>query len=147
MRDDRFDKRRDFGSFERLGTFNGFRFEKLGRFPGLGAARHPVAQFLSLLVIGAAVVGVVLMGAFILSFLIGAAMLAAAVLAARIWWFRRKLRSAAARAAASGSGASRGADAEREHVRDSRDRHGRLIDAEYTIVRERDAGRRGRERR
>jgi hypothetical protein len=155
-RDGRFDERGDSkrsGGFGTSGggfwTSGGFgrlrgsgapgRFGRRGAFVDLGAARHPVAQFLSLLVIGAAVVGVVLMGAFILSFLIGAAVLASAVLAVRVWWFRRKLRSAAERAAAGHLDAS---GAGTEGVRESRNPHGRLIEAEYTIVRERDAGRR-----
>jgi hypothetical protein len=117
------------------------RFDKLGLLPGLGAGRHPVAQFVSLLVIGAAVVGVVLMGAFILSFLIGAALLAWAVLAVRVWWFRRKLRKAAE---AGRSDDAAGASAVRERVRESADHRGRLIEAEYTIVNERDARRRRR---
>jgi hypothetical protein len=155
MKDGRFDRRGGTGpssgrsgGFEKLGGFRLGRFDTFGLIPGLGAGRHPIAQFLSLLVIGAAVVGVVLMGAFILSFLIGAAVLASAVLAVRIWWFRRKLRNASARAARSGTGrlsegAGAGAGRERERVRESGDPHGRLIDAEYTIVRERDARRRG----
>lgn len=115
------------------------RFDKPGLLPGLGGGRHPVAQFVSLLVIGAAVVGVVLMGAFILSFLIGAALLAWAVLAVRVWWFRHKLRKAAEGAR---SDEAFGAGAGRERVRESADHRGRLIDAEYTIVGERDARRR-----
>ena len=104
------------------------RFNIYDRVHRLFASGHPLAQLLSLLVLGAAVVGVVLMGAFVLSFLIGAALLATAVFATRLWWLRFKLR--------------RGA---RQRERVGANRHGRLIEAEYTIVEEREARRRRRQ--
>jgi hypothetical protein len=99
------------------------------RFYKLNAAGNPIAQVLSLLLFGAVLIGAVIMGAFILSALLGVAAIAAAVFAVRIWWFRRKLRQAAER---------------QEHLRDAGRYDGRLIDAEYTVVRERAARRRRR---
>jgi hypothetical protein len=141
MRNERFDKRGfgGFGGFERLGGFRGLHFSKLGSWPGFASARHPVTQFISLLVIGAAVVGVVLMGAFLQTFPIGAAVLASAVLAVRVWWFQRKLRAAAR---ASTTSSDRGAGAGRVRAQESSEPCGRLIEAEYTIVAERDSRRR-----
>lgn len=96
----------------------------------LGPAGHPLLQVLWLLVFGVALVGAVLMGALILSFLLGAAAVAAAVLAVRIWWFRRKLRRSVE---------------QRDRFRGSgHDSRGRLIDADYTVVAEREARMRSR---
>lgn len=99
------------------------------RFYRLNAAGNPIVQVLSLLLVGAVLIGAVIMGAFILSALLGVAAIAAAVFAVRIWWFRRKLRQAAGRP---------------DQLREAQRYDGRLIDAEYTVVRERDARRRRR---
>ncbi|HEX5421545.1 MAG TPA: hypothetical protein VFY39_16255 [Gammaproteobacteria bacterium] len=96
-----------------------------GRLHKSGAMSNPLVQALSLFVLGAVLIGAVLMGAVILSFLLAAAAVGAAVIAVRIWWFGRKLRHAAERR-------------DRLHGPDHSS-HGRLIDADYTIVAEREA--------
>jgi hypothetical protein len=95
----------------------------------LGASGNPIVQGLTLLVVGAAVIGAVLMGAVLLAIVLALGVIAAMVIAARVWWLRRKL---GARGGASGSAPST-ADP-------------RLIDAEYTVLEERET-RETRERR
>jgi hypothetical protein len=86
----------------------------------LGASGNPIVQGLSLLVVGAAVIGAVLMGAILLAVVLALAVIAAIVIAARVWWLRRKL----GRGGAGGSSPSTSDP--------------RLIDAEYTVLEERE---------
>ncbi|HLF09592.1 MAG TPA: hypothetical protein VJA26_00115 [Gammaproteobacteria bacterium] len=79
----------------------------------IGMSSNPIVQVISLIVVGLALIVAVLMGAVILAAVFGLAMIAAIVIAIRIWWFRRKLR----RAQPTG---------------------GALIEAEYTVVKERE---------
>jgi hypothetical protein len=85
----------------------------------LGASGNPIVQGLSLLLVGAAVIGAVLMGAILLAVVLALAVIAAVVIAARVWWLRRKL----GRGGAGGS---------------SQSTRARLIDAEYTVLEERE---------
>lgn len=96
-----------------------------GRLYALGTSGNPVVQVLSLLVFGVALIGAVLMGAVILSVVFGLAVIAAIVFAVRLWWWRRKAQR---QQPAHGS---YGAETD-----------GRLIEAEYTVVREREFQRR-----
>ena len=96
-----------------------------GRLYALGTSGNPVVQVLSLLVFGVALIGAVLMGAVILSFVFGLAVIAAVVFSVRLWWLRRKVQRQHR-----GSG-TYGAETD-----------GRLIEAEYTVVREREFQRR-----
>jgi hypothetical protein len=90
-----------------------------GRPRSFGTSGNPLWQALSLLVFGLLLIGAVVMGAVILMVVLGVAVIGAMALYARLWWLRRKLgRSAAARGAEPGMGT--------------------LIDAEYTVVEERD---------
>lgn len=94
----------------------------------LRASGNPVVQVLSLLVFGVALIGAVLMGAVIIAFVFGFAVIGAIVFSVRLWWLRRTMQ----RQAETG-GASRPAS------------DGRLIEAEYTVVRERESQRRPRD--
>ncbi len=92
---------------------------------------NPIAQVLSLLVAGVALIGAVLMGAVVL-----VVVLALAVVAAIYFWIRIRwqLRSAR-RASASGADARREASA-RDKQRNAG--QGRIIEAESTVIEERD---------
>jgi hypothetical protein len=96
-----------------------------GRLYTLATSGNPVVQVLSLVVFGAVLIGAVLMGAVILSFVFGLAVIAAIVFSVRLWWLRRKLQRRAPQGGDFGAGAE-----------------GRLIEAEYTLVRERETPRR-----
>ena len=85
-----------------------------GRIFTIGMSRNPIVQVISVVLVGLAVIVAIFMGAVILAFVFGLAMVGAIVLAVRIWWARRKLRSA--KPAAGGT----------------------IIDAEYTVVKERE---------
>lgn len=98
-----------------------------GRLYTLGASGNPVVQVLSLLVFGVALIGAVLMGAVILAFVFGLAVIAAIVFSVRLWWLRRKMQRP-------GRGGERFGDMD-----------GRLIEAEYTVIRERETQRRRRD--
>ena len=63
-----------------------------GRLFSFGSSGNPLAQILSLLVLGVVIVGAVIMGAFVLVALLGLAIVGFAVLSVRGWWLRRKLR-------------------------------------------------------
>ena len=89
-----------------------------GRPSSFRSSANPLWQALSLLVFGLLLIGAVVMGAVISAMVLGVAVIGAAVLYARLWWLRRKVRSAPTRGAESATG--------------------RLIDAEYTVVEERD---------
>jgi uncharacterized protein (DUF2062 family) len=80
---------------------------------------NPIVQAISLLVLGLALIGAVLMGAVILTFLFGFAVIAAIVFSIRIWWLRRGIARSRARS--------------REPAA-----HGRYIEAEYTVIEERE---------
>lgn|SRR5690606_35902927 len=86
----------------------------------LATSGNPVVQALSLLVFGVALIGAVLMGAVILAFVFGLAVIAAIAFSIRLWWLRRKMQRAAGRGSWGGA-----------------EQDGRLIEAEYTVVRER----------
>lgn len=94
----------------------------------LRASGNPVVQVLSLLVFGVALIGAVLMGAVIIAFVFGFAVIGAIVFSVRLWWLRRKMQ----RQAESGSAARTASD-------------GRLIEAEYTVVKEREPQQRRRD--
>jgi hypothetical protein len=86
-----------------------------------GTSGNPLLQALSLLVFGLLLIGAVVMGAVILGVVLAFAVIVAIAFYARLWWLRRKLsRSAAERGAAPAAG--------------------KLIDAEYTVVEQRDPG-------
>lgn len=90
-----------------------------GRPSLFGASGNPLLQALSLLVFGVLLIGAVVMGAVILAIVLGLAVIGAIVFYLRFWWLRRKLaRSAPDRGAGSAPG--------------------RLIEAEYTVVEQRD---------
>lgn len=78
--------------------------------------QHPLAQVASMLVFLAFAVIAVFVGAVLFSFLFGLAAIAAVVVYARLWWLRRKQRGAVKRPSA----------------------RGRIIDAQYEVVRRRD---------
>ena len=92
-----------------------------GRPSSFGTSGNPLWQALSLLVFGVLLIGAVVMGAVILAVVLGVAVIGAIALYARLWWLRRKVGSATT---AGGAEAATG----------------RLIDAEYTVVEERDPG-------
>src|SRR5690606_8344148 len=87
------------------------------RLYALGTSGNPVVQVVSLLAFGVVLIGVVLMGAVILAFVFGLAVIAAIGFSLRVWWLQRKVGR------------------RRPHVVD--DSAGRLIEAEYTVVKER----------
>lgn len=91
-----------------------------GRLYGFRAAGNPLLQIATALVLGIALLAAVLMGALLLVLLVGAAVIAATVLSVRLWWQRRK-QGGAPRAERRGSG--------------------QLIEAEYSVVVERDVAR------
>jgi membrane protein implicated in regulation of membrane protease activity len=93
--------------------------DRLGN--GFRASANPLVQVLSVAAFGLALLGAVLIGAVVLVFLLGFAVLAGAIFALRAWWLGRKLR---------------GAVPEPQRAPDSPP--GQLIDAEYTVVEERD---------
>ena len=90
-----------------------------------GMSGGPLAQALSVVVFAVLLVGAVVMGALLLAAIIGVAVLAWIGFSVRLWWLRRKLGS---------SGAA-------EHGAEASPPTGRLIEAEYTVVEERDPGR------
>ncbi len=93
--------------------------------PIFGLSGGPLAQALSVLVFGALLVVAVVMGAVLLAAIVGFAALAWVAFSVRLWWLRRKLRRGTA--AQDGAGPATPA--------------GKLIDAEYTVLDERDARR------
>jgi hypothetical protein len=84
----------------------------------------PLAQALSVLAFGVLLVVAVVMGAVLLAAIVGVAVLAWIAFSVRLWWLRRKLGRG-------GAGPGRG----------GQPTSGRLIDAEYTVLDERDAQR------
>jgi uncharacterized iron-regulated membrane protein len=90
-----------------------------GRLYTLVASGNPLVQVASLVIFGVVLIGAVLMGAVVLAFVFGFAVIGAIVFSVRLWWLRRKLQRAQG-----GAG-----------LRSQQD--GRLIEAEYTVVRER----------
>jgi membrane protein implicated in regulation of membrane protease activity len=95
--------------------------------PVFGAPGGPLAQFFALLVFGALLVVAVVMGAVILAAILGLAVIAWTVFSVRLWWLKRKLGGRAAH--------ERGPQPPNQPG-------GQLIDAEYTVLGERDARRR-----
>jgi membrane protein implicated in regulation of membrane protease activity len=92
----------------------------------------PLAQALSVLVFAVLLVGAVVMGAVLLAAIVGIAAIAWIVFSIRFWWLGRKLGR---RSAAEGD-PTRG---------DATQPAGRLIEAEYTVLEERDPRRSPRE--
>jgi hypothetical protein len=92
-----------------------------GRPTSFGTTGNPLSQALSLLVFGLLLVGAVLMGAVILAVVLGLAVIGAIALYARLWWLRRQMGRS-------------------EPARGARSANGSLIEAEYTVVEERDPG-------
>jgi uncharacterized iron-regulated membrane protein len=89
---------------------------------------NPLVQALWMVAGIALLVAAVIMGALVLTVLLALGVIAAAVFAARVWWLKRKL----AREGAFGASPERPGEGPAE-------RHEpRLIDAEYTVVSERD---------
>lgn len=98
----------------------------------LAASGNPFVQILALLVFGIVLIGAVLMGALVLALVFGLAVIGAAVFSVRLWWLRRKLQRQQTRSGA----------------RSRSPQEGRYIEAEYTIVTERERqDERERERR
>jgi len=87
-----------------------------------GISGGPLAQALSVLVFGVLLVAAFVMGAVLLAVLAGLGLLAWLVFSVRLWWLRRKL-GPSARAA--------GGDEPAPPA-------GQLIEAEYTVLGERD---------
>ena len=87
-----------------------------------GISGGPLAQALSVVVFGVLFVGAVIMGAVLLAAILGVAVVAWIGFSVRLWWLRRKLGGVAA--------AQSGAEAPPQS--------GRLIEAEYTVLDERD---------
>ncbi len=92
---------------------------------GFRGSSNLFVQLASVLVAGVALVAAVLMGAVLLAVILGLAVLGAAFLVVRIWWLRRKRRARSG----SGGGTPGGREASQG---------GRLIDAEYQVLDERD---------
>jgi membrane protein implicated in regulation of membrane protease activity len=92
--------------------------------PLFGLSGGPLSQALSVLVFGALLVVAVVMGAVLLAAIVGVAVLAWIAFSVRLWWLRRKLGRGTAGTDRGGQAAS-----------------GRLIEAEYTVLDERDARR------
>jgi hypothetical protein len=90
-----------------------------GRPSSWGTSGNPLLQALSLLVFGLLLIGAVVMGAVILAVVLGLAVIGALAFYARFWWLSRKMR---------GSAPARGGESAA----------GKLIEAEYTVVEERD---------
>ena len=88
-----------------------------GRLYTLGASGNLIVQIISLLVFGLALIAAVLMGVLVLVFGFGFAVVGAIVFSIRLWWLRRKI--------------ARSPNAARQPG-------GRYIEAEYTVVEERD---------
>lgn len=97
------------------------------RLHALAASGNPVVQVFSLVAFGVVLIGAVLMGAVILSLLFGLLVIGAVAFSLRLWWLRRK---------AARSGAPEGRFAGRHE--------GRLIDAEYLVIKERRSSRSSR---
>jgi membrane protein implicated in regulation of membrane protease activity len=92
-----------------------------------GLAGGPVAQAVSVLVFAVVLVGAVVMGAVLLAAIVGVAAIAWIVFSVRYWWLGRRLGR---RTAAQGEPARP---------------EGKLIEAEYTVIDERDPRRSPRE--
>jgi hypothetical protein len=90
-----------------------------------GTSGNPLVQALWMLVGGVLLVGAIVMGAVVLAVLLALGAVAVAVFAIRVWWLRRTLERSGAFDAA-------GRDAQAPPAQ-------RLIEAEYTVVAERDA--------
>jgi len=86
-----------------------------------GPSSNPLVQVASLLLFGLVVIGAVVMGAVILALVLGLALIGAIAFSLRVWWLRRKFARAAAEQGYRDPGTS-----------------GRLIEAEYTVVEQRD---------
>ena len=84
---------------------------------------NPILQALYLLLGGILLVGAVILGAFVLAFVLAFAVIAVLVFYARVWWLSRRI---AGRGGSSGTG--RGSGPARSG----------LLEAEYTVVSERD---------
>jgi hypothetical protein len=91
---------------------------------------NPLVRALWMVLGAALLVGAVIMGAVVLTALLALGAVAAAVLAIRVWWLRRKLLRGGAFDVA-GPHATDGDAADRPAPQ--------LIEAEYTVVAERDA--------
>ena len=61
-----------------------------GRYLPFGSSGNPLAQIVSLLVLGVVLVGAVIMGAFVLMAVVGFAAIAFLAFSIRLWWLRRK---------------------------------------------------------
>lgn len=61
-----------------------------GRYLPFGNSSHPLAQIVSMLVLGVVLVGAVIMGAFVLLAVVGLAAIAFLAFSIRGWWLRRK---------------------------------------------------------
>ena len=62
-----------------------------GRYLPFGSSGNPLAQIVSMLVLGVVLVGAVIMGAFVLMAVVGLAAIAFVAFSIRVWWLRRKL--------------------------------------------------------
>lgn len=87
-----------------------------------GMSGGPLAQALSVVVFGVLLVAAVVMGAVLLAAILGVAVLAWIAFSVRLWWLRRKL----------------GGGATAQSAPEAPPQSGRLIEAEYTVLDERD---------
>jgi hypothetical protein len=85
------------------------------------APANPLVQALSVAAFGLALIGAVVIGAVVLTVVLGLAVLAAAAFALRAWWLKRTLGRAPPKPGEAPDPAQ-----------------GQLIEAEYTVVEERD---------
>lgn len=98
-----------------------------GRPSAFRLSGHPVAQFLSMIILGGVLVGVVIMGAFALVALLALFVVGYAVFSARVWWRLLKLRGGKPFSGVTEAGS---------------DKSARYIEGEYEVVEaEADAGR------
>ena len=84
---------------------------------------NPLLQVLYFLVGGILLIGAVILGAFVLAFVLGFAVVAGLIVYARFWWLSRKLAKQHGSSGPARGGPSSGSE---------------LLEAEYTVVSERD---------
>ncbi|MEO8467934.1 MAG: hypothetical protein ABI640_21650 [Gammaproteobacteria bacterium] len=97
---------------------------------------NPLAQILSILVFAVLLAAALIMGAVVVAVMLGLGVIFATVLAVRVWWFRRKLRSAPPAESGYEPPPPGGGKAPQK----------RLIEGEYEVVKRSDADDKRRQR-